>query len=251
MPRYAIFSDVHGNAEALEAFCAQSRQQNIEVYLCCGDLVGYGADPGRCVDQVMQLCTPTTGNARPTVVLGNHDEAVVLGDLSQMNQYAARAVLWTQAQLSKEQRARLAALPLTFEIDQELLLVHGSPQAPEKWNYIFDSFDMRQAFRSGSHRLCFVGHTHTPFTAELRPDGKLAVLPERHISLRPQARYLINVGSVGQPRDRDPRGCAVIYDSDAQTLERFRFPYALEQAQQKIIDAGLPAILAERLALGF
>lgn len=250
MPRFAIFSDVHGNAEALEAFLARTQSQKVDAYLCCGDLVGYGADPQRCLEEVKALCgSPLL--SEPAVVLGNHDEAVATGDVSRMNARAAEAVLWTRRQLSEAQLDYLGALPLTFTQGEDLLLVHGTPSSPGAWNYVLDLADIGLAADHFSQALCCIGHSHVPFFAELRAGGEPVVLRRERVSMRRDARYLVNVGSIGQPRDGDPRGCYVLYDSDENTLERFRFEYPVEQAQEKILRAGLPSILAQRLAVGF
>ncbi len=250
MPRYVIFSDVHGNAEALEAFVAQTQRQGASVYLCCGDLVGYGADPRRCLQEVKRLCASELF-PEGAIILGNHDEAVSTGDVFDMNARAAEAALWTRKQLSQTQLAYLGALPLTFAIGEELLLVHSAPSSPGAWNYIFDLADIQRAADHFTQALCCVGHSHIPFFAELRPSRDPVILRGDQVAMRPEARYLINVGSVGQPRDNDPRGCYVLYDSDERTLQRFRFEYDVRQAQEKILRAGLPPLLAQRLAIGF
>lgn len=250
MPRLAIFSDVHGNAEALEAFAAQAQKQGVDACLCCGDLVGYGADPRHCVERVRELCSSALLSG-PAVILGNHDEAVALGQFSRMNARAAEAALWTRRQLDEPQLAYLAALPLSFSLSEELLLAHGSPDAPGAWSYLLDLADIRRAADHFTHALCCVGHSHVPFFAELEPGGEPVILRRDFVRMRAGARYLVNVGSVGQPRDGDPRGCYVLYDSTAKTLERFRFEYPVGQAQEKILRAGLPPILAQRLAIGF
>lgn len=244
MPRYAIFSDVHGNYEALEAFLKHSREQGAEEYLCCGDIVGYGADPVACLDRVSELCPGR-------VVLGNHDQAVATGDASRMNPHALRAALWTSARLSPPRREWLDVLPLRIEVEPDSLLVHASPERPERWDYLFGLQEARSIAGSLDRRTCFLGHTHVPFVFELAPEGAVIRMTSQHVHLRRDCRYLINVGSVGQPRDRDPRGGYVLYDTRREVLERFRFSYDIKSAQRKIAEAELPDFLALRLAGGY
>lgn len=244
MTRYAIFSDVHGNLEALEAFLRHSREQGAEEYLCCGDIVGYGADPAACLDRVRELCPGR-------VALGNHDQAVATGDATRMNPHALRAALWTFTQLSPAQREWLDGLPLRVEVEPEILLVHSSPDRPERWDYLFGLQEAQALAETLDRRSCFLGHTHVPFAFELTPEGAVIRITSRHVHLRRDSRYLINVGSVGQPRDRDPRGSYVLYDTGREVLERFRFSYDIEKAQRKIIEAGLPDFLALRLEGGY
>ena len=250
MPRFAIFSDVHGNAEALDAFVAHTQRQKVDAYLCCGDLVGYGAEPRRCLEEIQRLCSSELFPEQ-AIILGNHDEAVSTGDVSSMNKHAARSALWTREQLSNAQLAYLGALPLTFTMGEELLLVHSAPYSPGAWNYIFDLVDMQRAADHFTHTLCCVGHSHVPFFAQLWPGRDPVILRDDRVLMHPEARYLVNVGSVGQPRDSDPRGCYVLYDSEKRTLQRFRFEYDIDGAQEKILRADLPPILAQRLAIGF
>jgi len=255
MPRYAIFSDVHGNGDALEAFIDHSRGQKAEVYLCLGDVVGYGAEPCFCLEKVRELCASGAAPGSDSVILlGNHDEAAASGEVLEMNRHAASALLWTRNQLSEEELEELASMPLTFELGDDLLLVHSSPCRPGDWNYVFNLRDMEVAFEHFSQKLCCIGHTHVPFVAQ-SIDGQLPVLlHEEKVKMNTavaESAYLVNVGSVGQPRDRDPRGCYVIYDSDQGILERYRFEYDISSAQRKIRQAGLPDLLADRLALGF
>lgn len=250
MSRYAIFSDVHGNYEALEAFIEHSARQGVEYFLCCGDIVGYGADPAACLEKVLHLCQ-IPGRVEPAITLGNHDEAVVLREIHRLNPYASRVIHWTRKQLSSQQIAALGAFPLTWELDNEILLVHSSPNGPAEWDYIFDLVDVHLALEHFTHALCCVGHTHVPIFIECRSGKDPVVLHGDQYGMHPDSRYLVNVGSIGQPRDSDPRGCYLLYDSEHQTLQRHRFSYNVRKAQEKILRAGLPPILAQRLEIGF
>ena len=250
MPRYAIFSDIHGNAEALDALVAHSEKEGVNAYLCCGDIVGYGADPAWCLETVQRLC-PASLPGGPAIILGNHDEAVAAEEVSSFNPYAARAALWSREQLNDKQLELLIGLPLKYELAGEILLVHSAPYRPSTWPYVFDLADIQLAFDHFTQRICCVGHTHVPVFVEALSDWDPVILNTDWVHLDPGARYLVNVGSVGQPRDGDPRGCYVIYDTEENILQRFRFEYDIGRAQEKIRQAGLPPILAARLKIGF
>jgi diadenosine tetraphosphatase ApaH/serine/threonine PP2A family protein phosphatase len=250
MARYAIFSDIHGNREALDTFLEDSQQHRADRYLCCGDIVGYGADPAYCLEKVRALCR-SEQKETPQITRGNHDDAVATLTLKEMNSHAREAALWSHRQLSETQLDFLENLPLSLEIEDKILLVHSSPAAPHRWHYILSLDEMQMAFRHFSLPVCCVGHTHVPFIAQVLEDDDPVMLHEEHIVLRPDARYLINVGSIGQPRDNDPRGCYLIYDTEENFVDRIRFDYDIAAAQKKIRQAGLPSILAERLSVGF
>ena len=195
--RYALLSDIHGNLEALTAVLTCVSACGADGLLCLGDVVGYGADPGPCVERVRQEAV--------AVVSGNHDAgAVGCLDLDWFNPFAKAAALWTAEQLDGGQRAYLSSLPLVARID-EATLVHASPRVPEDWDYLISARDGFEAFPFFRTRLCFVGHSHRPGGWIEGPDG---VRFEPYLSqqeLLPGHRYIVNVGSVGQPRDRDPR----------------------------------------------
>lgn len=250
MTRYAVFSDVHGNYEALQAFLEHSKKQQIDQYLCCGDVVGYGANPVECLDEVFSLCrNPDSGEL--FVIQGNHEESAAKYDVEDMNPHAARALLWTHNQLEDNYLDDIAQLPLTLEIGADILLVHGSPQSPHLWKYLSTVEDVEDAVEHFDRKLCFVGHSHIPFFTQTSEDGDPRLLRNDKVEVSDERQHLVNVGSVGQPRDRDPRGCYVVYDSKEKTLERFRFEYDIATAQKKILDAGLPEFLALRLESGF
>jgi diadenosine tetraphosphatase ApaH/serine/threonine PP2A family protein phosphatase len=240
--RYGLISDVHGNLEALTAVLARLNACGVEALLCLGDLVGYGADPGPCLERVRQ-------EAR-AVVQGNHDAGVVgLLDLHWFNPFARAAARWTAGRLDQEQQAYLSALPLVTEIDGATL-VHASPRVPEEWDYLSSAQDGFEAFPFFRTRLCFVGHSHRPGVWIEGADGpRFEPNPSRQ-RLLPGHRYIVNVGSVGQPRDRDPRAAYAIWDTGTQTIEVCRVPYDTSGAQAKIRNAGLPPVLADRLTHG-
>lgn len=240
--RYAVFGDVHGNLEALDAALRQLESLQIDRYLCTGDLVGYGADPGPCVDRVRQLDA--------VVVCGNHDLAVAGRlDFNDFNEFAIPSLQWACQTLTDEQRQYLHDLPLVQIVDDEICLVHGSPYQPEEFHYLESKMEALAAFGVLATRIGFFGHSHMP-RVWLGADGTVESALAERCELPDGKHCLINVGSIGQPRDRDPRACFAVYDTDQQTVEFHRVEYDVETARQKILDAKLSSWIAERLAHG-
>ncbi len=242
--RYVIFSDVHANLEALERVLAHAARAQPDAYVCLGDVVGYGPNPNECVARVRDLGAGT--------VAGNHDRAAVGAvDLGRFSPVARAAIEWTQGALDPAARAWLAALPLRRDVGG-CLAVHGSPRDPIE-EYLLDLPGALANFAAEPFACCFVGHTHVPGAFALEPDGRVGATelpPGSAVRLRPEVRYLINVGSVGQPRDGDPRASYLVFDDRAATVTLRRVPYALEKTQAKIAAVALPPLLAERLAIG-
>ncbi|HEU4332872.1 MAG TPA: metallophosphoesterase family protein [Candidatus Eisenbacteria bacterium] len=236
-----LLSDIHANLEALEAVLAAVERVRPDRILCLGDVVGYGASPNECLALVRKHCK--------TVLLGNHDAAASGGpEIARFNIHARVAAEWTSKVLTREHREYLQTLPITHEADG-YLCVHASPATPRDWEYLLDRFDAEPQFAYFTEPVCFIGHTHQPaiFTAD--PVGTRS-LPVGTLSLDPKRRYIVNVGSVGQPRDRDPRACFVVFHEAAARIEYVRVPYPVEAAQEKIRAARLPEVLATRLATG-
>ena len=239
--KYAIISDVHGNLEALNTVLEDADARGCEKTICGGDVVGYNANPKECMDIVRGLDIPC--------VMGNHDEYVGQDcDLSAFNPVAAAAVEWTREQLSVEDRKWLCDLRYVRLMDH-FSIVHGTMDSPRKWGYVQDVSDAADSFTYQSTALCFHGHTHVP-VAFVDDGFDIENGTFEHLKLEPGSRYFINVGSVGQPRDGDPRASYCIYDSVEESVELFRLPYDIGTAQQKIRNAGLPERLAERLEFG-
>ena len=238
----AIVSDIHANLEALDAVCRTCDDRRVDTWICLGDIVGYGADPGPCLRRARALTDE--------VVLGNHDAAAVgLLDLIHFNEFARRAARWTGEQLTDRERAYLSGLPLSLE-SAGARFVHSDPDRPGDWGYVLNQEDIRRAFASTGAPLCFIGHTHRSFVA-VQHDGEAGtVVGGGRVHLEEGRRYLVNVGSVGQPRDRDPRAGVLIWEEASHTVELVRVPYDVATAQRKIVAAGLPAYLAQRLAHG-
>jgi len=243
--RYLIISDIHANLEALEAVLADASAIGYDAVLCLGDLVGYGADPSAVVRRILDL--------KPVaIVRGNHDKVCAgLEPATLFNEAARRSVEWTKQALAPDERQVLVDLPPgPRRVSDEIEICHGAPFDED--HYIFDDADAGRAARSASARLCFFGHTHVPavFTEAGDPTRTDSALAADELALPRRGAALINVGSVGQPRDRDPRAAYGLLDLDRATIRMRRLPYDIKGAQAKILTAGLPPWLAERLELG-
>lgn len=239
--RYGIFADVHSNLEALDAVLAAISGENIDEYLCIGDIVGYGADPLSCIDKV-RLVTQN-------IVAGNHEYACAdLFALSNLNEVAAGAVVWTKKFLPASEISFFSVLPLVFQ-NKDLVMAHGSLDNPQDFYYLFKPLDARETFELMDRNICFIGHTHRP-KIFVKRDTIVSLLSGYKTEINPEYKYLVNIGSVGQPRDGDSRASYCIYDTEKREIEIKRVSYNIEKAQRKIIQAGLPRSLAERLAVG-
>ena len=241
MSRIAILGDIHSNLDALEVVLADCRSQGVDEYLCTGDVVGYNACPHECLEFVRGLGCP--------VMMGNHDFYVCSEqDLDDFNAAAAQVVEWTRRQLSEDEIAWLRALPFTKTV-KGVTLVHSTMDNPESFGYVFDNLQAEANFIMQKTPICFHGHTHCPMIYEKQMTGVFRIDPQDFV-LRPGRKYFINVGSVGQPRDGDPRATYVIYDVAKRLVSYRRLEYDIAAAQARIREAGLPERLAERLACG-
>jgi len=239
----AAFSDVHSNLEALNAVLADMDELGIHRRVCLGDIVGYAADPGASLKRVRALKCP--------VLQGNHDEAVAQDtSLEEMNTSAQAGIQFSRAKLSPAQRAWLAALPLKLTVD-DCEFVHGSLDAPAGWWYVITPEDASLHFEAQTSPICFCGHTHDPMVWHWNGAGKLTVRHgEGRIPLPDGGQVLINVGSVGQPRDRNPDACYALFNPEDRWVEFRRIPYDVSKTMRKILKAKLPRFSAERLLLG-
>jgi diadenosine tetraphosphatase ApaH/serine/threonine PP2A family protein phosphatase len=237
---YGIISDIHGNLEALDAVLEVLDQAKVDRLFCLGDVVGYGADPGICIARLRDRKVPT--------VLGNHD-AAAMGRMSVecFNPHARASVVWTRKQLTGEELRELGDLPLVRR-EEGFTLVHATLHSPERFGYILTNLDAYFSFQLMDHSLCFVGHSHVPI--KFFQSTPLSYNTDPVVRLDPAVKTIVNVGSVGQPRDRNPQACYAIWDSDEGSVRIERVDYDIDSAAQKIRDAGLPAILADRLYEG-
>lgn len=238
--KLAIFSDIHANFHALDAVLENASQQGCTHFICLGDIVGYNAFPSECLARIRSIAS--------AVVKGNHDEqASMLGEQDGFNPLAEEAMNWTREQLSEPDKDWLRALRLQRQV-RDFTIVHATLDTPHKWGYIFNQLDAASSFNYQITPFCFIGHTHSP-KAFVR-DGAVRVIPFDEILPQAGKKYLVNVGSVGQPRDGDPRAAYVTFDTGNGIIKLHRVTYDVWAAQKAIIAAGLPKSLADRLAVG-
>ena len=239
--RVAALSDVHGNIEALDAVLRDLERRDVNEIYCLGDSVGYGPNPNECLALLSE---------RSSVLLaGNHDQAAIgLLDIEYFNEEARRALLWTREALNERGRKILGTLQVEKAVpEKDLLLVHSTPKEPGAWHYLMTLWDAEVNFHYFDQRICILGHSHQAFVIEKLASGEMASYRSR-ATLGKSERYIINAGSVGQPRDRDPRACYVILEDEK--VEFVRVQYDIEKTQKKMREAGLPRFLIERLAKG-
>lgn len=249
--RYAVISDIHGNLEALNSVMEHLASERIDRYLCLGDVVGYGANPSECLNRLNEV--------KAITVAGNHDYAC-LGKLqiNWFNDTARVAVAWTREQLGFAELDALRCLPLTAT-DGVFTLVHGNLKHPQRFEYLHDAAQAIDSMNVCRTQVCLIGHTHVAVLYEYEKKEKLMKriltqpeeLKEVSIALNNSTLgYVINPGSVGQPRDGDPRASFAIFDTDQSLLRFYRVEYDVAKAQEKIRQTGLPSFLADRLEIG-
>jgi predicted phosphodiesterase len=231
--RIAILTDIHSNYPALERALSIIEKTNIDRIFCLGDIIGYGPFPNECVDLVREHCNG--------VVVGNHDFGLIgKTPLSGFNKLGKKALQWTKKQISDQNLEFLNNLPLRIE-ENNITFVHSSPADPSEWTYITTINDVQDAFEAFSTQLCFFGHTHIP--SIIGEDLSIN-------QFRKDCRFLINTGSVGQPRDGDPRAAIGILDTNNWSYELMRFEYDVARTTEAIMKSGLPNMLAKRLING-
>ncbi|MGH2454411.1 MAG: metallophosphoesterase family protein [bacterium] len=245
--RVAILSDVHANLEALEVVLEDVGRRECDQIVCLGDFVGYGPNPNECVEVLRPLVEGRS-------VAGNHDWAAIGRlEITFFNAFAQEAIRWTQQALRPGAVEFLSALPVEWSHQGELpfLAVHGSPRDPIE-EYVLDAATAVENFGHRSFALCFHGHSHVP-AVFIEADGEVAARPlaaEEPLRLEASSRYLINVGSVGQPRDGDPRAAYAVLDVEERAVTLIRLPYLVSRTQDKMVGEGLPEMLVERLSVG-
>lgn len=237
----AIISDIHGNLQALEAVIEDIEKQGIHERVCLGDIVGYGAQPAECLELLQ-------AKDFRVILQGNHDAYVAADvDPSNVSAETLQVIQWTRQVLSAEQRDWLRALPLTWQAE-DYEVVHASLQHPVEWRYVLEPGAAAAHFSHQQLKICFIGHSHRPAMFVEGEDRALDITSLE--SIRPDRKQVINVGSVGQPRDEDPQACYLIYRREKQDVCWRRIPYDIKEAQKAIISAGLPAKNSHRLPLG-
>ena len=269
MPKYAVLSDIHSNADAFEAVLQKCSQLGVDHYLFLGDLVGYNADVSRCIAMAKEL-------GFVAAVRGNHDDFAIRdndeGD--GFNENAALAIQWTKKMLLPADMEFLDAMPYKQRVPGiPVTLVHATLDSPETWGYVFDAHHAVSNFSYQFTQLCFCGHSHVPVAFDKMPfavGGRLvekisgweensdmpeanedfSIADELEIPLQKGHKYLFNIGSIGQPRNGDTRASFAIFDSGKETVTRYRVPYDIQAAQEKVLAAGLPERLAVRLGIG-
>ena len=238
--KFAIIADIHANLEAFQVVLADLEQQKCTHVACLGDVVGYNANPKECLDIVRQKGWP--------VVKGNHvDYCSSEEPLDGFNPAAAEAVNWTRKQLTPEDRQWLRDLKYQRMVTS-FTIVHATLDAPQRWGYVFDKLAAAASFTYQNTQVCFFGHTHVP-VAFMR-DSVVRGGTYSKFKVEAGKKYFVNVGAVGQPRDNNPKAAYVVYDVYEGTIELRRLEYDIAAAQKKILAAGLPERLAERLAYG-
>ena len=249
--RYLIVTDIHANWQALSAVLRHARRKHVDRVVFLGDAVGYGASPNQVLAWLRSLGPPAVA------VRGNHDRVCAGMDSGEyFNRFALEASRWTLDHLEPRHLEYLRAIPVgPLELEPDVLLCHGSTVDEDA--YIFSGYDAQLAFEAAPHALILFGHTHVPSLFTLTPGGagldlEVRLLAGRRevVELEPGRRYLLNPGSVGQPRDRDPRAAYALYDSSSRRVHLYRVEYAVATARRRILQAGLPAVLGDRLLYG-
>lgn len=240
--KLAFFSDVHANWEALSAVLEDFSRENIDHSYFLGDAVGYGADPNPCIKAICQ--------ATPVRLMGNHDYAA-LGQIEtvQFNQYARLSIEWTKEVLTGESIDLLSGFK-TEEQVENFHLVHATPKEPLQWEYLLDLDDAEENFKYFQSPICLIGHSHKPLIVRKYKGEHASLFPENSVALEPDWRYIINIGSVGQPRDGNPKACYLLYDSATQEAALKRVAYDVGTAQKKMKALNLPEYLIERISAG-
>jgi diadenosine tetraphosphatase ApaH/serine/threonine PP2A family protein phosphatase len=236
--KIAILSDIHGNEEALKAVLDYIDVKKIEEVYCLGDIVGYGPSPNECVKLIRERCE--------MVLMGNHDYAAIgQANIEYFNDFAKMSTYWTINHLTEENKAYLGSLPFSHQND-EMVMVHSSPTNPSHWYYILSQYDAKIEMQAFNQPVCFIGHSHVPVIF-----SKKEMIRQSRCPLEQNNRYIVNVGSVGQPRDGNSKACFVIYDTVERIVRYTRVEYDIKMTYKKIIEAGLPVFLAERILKGY
>ncbi len=250
--RYGIFSDIHANIEAFDVVLKALHKENVDELICCGDIVGYNANPDECVSKMINLGIRS--------VMGNHDKALVEPSEDRyFNHYGLAAIRWQRTQVTPSHQKFIKELPGKIKIPgpnshDGFQVTHGSldPQAP--FEYIASPMEAMRMSELMMTNICFIGHSHIAGVFAISPYGEVEYFRASYgleILIEPIKKYIVNVGSVGQPRDRNPQSAYVIYDSDKNKVTIKRVDYDIEATVAKVMEVGLPLFLADRLRIGW
>ncbi|MFZ5979989.1 MAG: metallophosphoesterase family protein [Candidatus Zixiibacteriota bacterium] len=238
----ALISDIHANLEALEAVLIDIGRHPVDRIICLGDVIGYGCNPIECLRLVNENCQ--------VKLLGNHEYAA-LGLMSEkgLNELAQESLIWTRGKIGDREIAIISDFEMDYEFGDNYF-VHASPHEPEAWHYILTMTEAVMAFEAVTNKICFFGHTHVPMIFSVFTDGRLRQTVGHDFLPDEENRYLVNIGSVGQPRDNDPRACYVIYDDEEKEILYHRVEYDVTLTQRKMTRENIPSYLIERLSNG-
>jgi len=240
--RIGFFSDIHANLEALDACITDFKKEHLDKLFFLGDVVGYGPDPNKCVEIVDKKAD--------IKILGNHDAAAIgLLNTSYFNQYAQASMNYTAQVISDKnlKKLKMFLIEATFDMFK---MVHSSPTDPSAWGYILDLEDAEESFKHFEQQVCVIGHSHRPVIIKKYKINRCEPVPHDFARIDDDYRYIVNIGSVGQPRDGDPRACYMIFDSETNIVSLKRVEYDYEKTQEKMRKAALPRFLVERIAIG-
>ena len=242
--RYGIIADIHSNLEALTKALATLEEQKVDQVLCLGDVIGYNADPGECIKLVREKCSH--------VISGNHERMVLGANLYGVRKETLEATEWTRNKLSPDELKYIESIPEEARVSEKILIVHGSPRDKDEYILSTDAIRDNAAVLKTKYpevKVCFFGHSHYPMVIGA-PEVHTRFHETRTLSLNPDRVYMINPGSVGQPRDGCPLSAFAIYDDAANTVTIYRQPYDIKATQEKILAAGIDKKLASRLEVG-
>lgn len=239
--RYGIFGDIHSNLEALDAVLEAFKSEDIDRFICVGDIVGYGPDPSLCIQKIRELGCKT--------VAGNHDwGASERMKTTSFSVYAKQAIDWTKRVISNEEQSFLKSLEIEYA-NSDLCAVHASYDTPQRFNYVYQIKDALPTLRSMPGNVCFIGHTHVPAIFRFK-SGKAVMLNQKRVGIEPKVKYIFNVGSVGQPRDGISLAGFCVFDTKKKLVDFRRISYNIDSVKEKIRKRGLAEFLAVRLGQG-
>ena len=241
--KVGLLGDIHANLEALNT-CLKTlvKDEGCDYVMATGDVVGYGPQPRECIDRLMDLGIQS--------VRGNHDEYTLQNTpLFSINPHARYVIEWTRSELEEKHMEFLRKLPDVLDA-KEFAITHASNCRAPRWTYVLDNITAKANFGHQTHRICFNGHTHVPLIISEDPNGKIGIENFKDMTLNKEMRYLINVGSVGQPRDRYPEACTATFDTESLELKVLRLPYNIKKVQKIMREKDFPEHLINRLELG-